>query len=284
VLEMPVGDDVCRVRSGSRTFSAREVDAGRLLTARRAAYLDAVQEVFDALRGGSSFDPAFDRVVVEDLIDLAPPGIDELFGIISVVAARADYDVIVVDTAPTGHALRLLEMPEAAREWTQALLRVLLKYKKLVRPGQLAEELLVLAKSVRELQAMLRDATHTRFVAVTRAAEIPRLETERLLQRLRRLQLSTPAVVVNALTRAPGACVCCRTVAAAERRSLAALKRTLRRSRRRSGECVIIQTPLSAPPPIGVSALEIWAESWIVDRAESKGLRAEHRPSPSPEP
>ena len=92
---------------------------------------------------------------------LAPPGIDELFGILSVVDARADYDVIVVDMAPTGHALRLLEMPEAAREWTQALLRVLLKYKTLVRPGQLAKELLVLAKSVRELQAMLRDAAHT---------------------------------------------------------------------------------------------------------------------------
>src|SRR5205085_1659287 len=61
VLEMPVGDDVRRVRAGSRAFSAREVDAGRLLTARRAAHLDAVQEVFDALRGGSAFDPAFDR-------------------------------------------------------------------------------------------------------------------------------------------------------------------------------------------------------------------------------
>ena len=70
-----------------------------------------------------------------ELMDLAPPGIDELFGMLSVVDARAAYDVIVVDTAPTGHALRLLEMPDAAREWVQVLLRVLLKYRSLVRPG-----------------------------------------------------------------------------------------------------------------------------------------------------
>ena len=130
-------------------------------------------------------------------MNLAPPGIDELFGILSVVDARADYDVIVVDTAPTGHALRLLEMPDAAREWMQVLLRVLLKYRSLVRPGQLAAELVDVSKSIRELQALLRDATQTRFIVVTRAAEVPRRETERLLARLRRLHLSTPAVVVQ---------------------------------------------------------------------------------------
>ena len=62
------------------------------------------------------------------------------------------YTMVVVDTAPTGHALRLLEMPDAAREWMQVLLRVLLKYRSLVRPGQLAAELVELSKSIRELQ------------------------------------------------------------------------------------------------------------------------------------
>jgi len=190
-----------------------------------------------------------------ELMNLAPPGIDELFGILSVVDARAAYDVIVVDTAPTGHALRLLEMPEAAREWTQVLLRVLLKYRSLVRPGQLAAELVDVSKSIRALQALLRDARQTRFIAVTRAAEVPRRETERLLTRLRRLRLSTPAVVVNALTMSPGRCARCRATAVAERRDLAAL--------RRPRGCAIIRTPLAAPPPRGVKTLEHWAGLWV---------------------
>ena len=138
-------------------------------------------------------------------MNLAPPGIDELFGVLSVVEARAAFDVIVVDTAPTGHALRLLEMPDAAREWMQVLFRVLLKYRSLVRPGQLAAELVEISKSIRALITLLRDASGTMFVVVTRAAELPRLETKRLLSRLERLHLSVPAVVVNARTLGAGA-------------------------------------------------------------------------------
>jgi arsenite-transporting ATPase len=169
--------------------------------------------------------------------------------------------VIVIDTAPTGHALRLLEMPDSAREWVQVLLRVLLKYRSLVRPGQLASELVKLSQSIRELQTLFRDAVHTRFVVVSRAAAVPRAETERLMARLRRLKLATPAVVVNAMTLAPGRCSRCRATAAAERKQLHALRRLCDG---RSRECVIIQTPLSAPPPRGVRELEQWAGKWIL--------------------
>jgi arsenite-transporting ATPase len=203
-------------------------------------------------------------------MNLAPPGVDELFGVLSVVDARASYDVIVVDTAPTGHALRLLEMPDTAREWMQVLLRMLLKYKSMVRPGRLAEELVGVSKSIRELQALLRDAAQTRFIVVTRAAEVPRHETGRLLARLRRLHLSSPAVVVNALTLGPRQCAWCRAVAVAERRELAALRRLCGR------RCAIIETPLAAPPPRGTRALEQWARTWIGEGRgrKRKGQRA----------
>jgi arsenite-transporting ATPase len=192
---------------------------------------------------------------------LAPPGIDELFGVLSVVEARADFDAIVVDTAPTGHALRLLEMPDTAREWMQVLLRVLLKYKTLVRPGQLAAELVELSKSIRELQTLLRDPAQTRFIVVTRAAEVPRLETVRLLAQLRRLRLATPTLVVNALTIAPGRCRWCRATAAAEHREREALRRVCGR------RCAMIDTPLAAPPPRGVRQLNEWAARWLQPKA-----------------
>jgi arsenite-transporting ATPase len=200
-------------------------------------------------------------------MELAPPGIDELFGLVSVVEARDQFPLIVMDTAPTGHALRLLEMPDAARDWVQVLLRMLLKYRSLVRPGQLASELVDLSKSIRRLQELLRNPRDTRFIVVTRAAAVPRLETERLLVRLRRLRLATPAVIMNAMTLAPGRCPLCRATAAAERRELALLTRRTRRERgpRRGRQCAIIQTPLVAPPPRGTAALDRWASSWMVN-------------------
>jgi arsenite/tail-anchored protein-transporting ATPase len=165
-----------------------------------------------------------------------------------------------VDTAPTGHALRLLEMPVAAREWVQTLLRMLLKYRDLVRPGQLAAELLDLSKSIRDLQELLHTPKLAQFIVVTRPAVVPRLETERLLVRLKRLRLSVPLMLVNAMTLAPGRCAFCRAAAAAEARELGRLTRATRRIVR---DCAIIQTPLAAPPPRGVEALDRWARTWM---------------------
>ena len=85
----------------------------RARSPRSAADLEAALDEIASAFGTGAPDSGADRAA--ELMNLAPPGIDELFGIISVVDARADYHVIVVDTAPTGHALRLLEMPDAAR-------------------------------------------------------------------------------------------------------------------------------------------------------------------------
>ena len=247
------GDTARSITGGPNNLVVRELDAARALADRRVQFEEALDEIAAAV----GVETAGAAIGAAELINLAPPGIDELFGVLSVVDARSSYDVIVVDTAPTGHALRLLEMPGAAREWMQVLLRVLLKYRSLVKPGQLAAELVELSKSIRELIALLRDAKTTRFIAVTRAAELPRRETARLLARLRRLHLSTPAIVVNALTLNPRRCPRCRAVSAAERRELAALRRLCGR------RCAIIETPLSAPPPRGHKALDAWSRTWL---------------------
>jgi len=269
VFGQRIGDRPVRTLRGPRNLHVRELDATAALRSRRTGLEAALNEIADAF-GAEAGIAAGGRGAAE-LMELAPPGIDELFGLVSVVEAREQYPLIVMDAAPTGHALRLLEMPDAAREWVQVLLRVLLKYRSLVRPGRLASELVDLSKSIRGLRTLLRDPRETRFVVVTRAAAVPRLETERLLVRLRRLQLATPAMIVNAMTLSPGPCPLCRATAAAERRELTLLTRRTRqkgaagRGSRGGPPCVIIQTPLAVPPPRGAAALDRWAGSWIVD-------------------
>ncbi|PYQ95805.1 MAG: hypothetical protein DMF97_16400 [Acidobacteria bacterium] len=256
VFDLPggeFGDEPRTIPRGPANLFVRELDAVKALGARRAALTAAMNDI------ASSFGATAVRRRGAELMDLAPPGIDELFGILSFVEASETYRLIIVDMAPTGHALRLLEQPDAARQWVQALLRVMLKYRSLAHPGELARELVRLSKSIRDLQALIRDGSRTHVVAVARAAEVPRVETERLLADLRRLKLVTPAIVVNALTLGPGRCSRCHDVAAMERRQLTALRRSCRAGSRR---CDIIQTPLTAPPPRGITALEQWATQW----------------------
>src|SRR6185436_8171401 len=104
----------------------------------------------------------------------------------------------LVDTAPTGHALRLLALPETALEWVHAFLAVLLKYRRVIGLGELGQELLEASHSLRRLIELLHDPKRARLVVVTRAAELPRFETERLLRQLDKFHIAVGAVVVDA--------------------------------------------------------------------------------------
>ena len=255
VLAMTVSDTPAQLAKDTNLY-VRELDAGAALAARRTAIEASFQTLAEKV--GNAGLGAMAGRGIHELIELAPPGIDELLGVLSILDARHAYDAIVVDTAPTGHALRLLETPAAAREWVQALIRLLLKYREIVRPGELAGDLVALSREIRALQALLVDRVATRFVVVTRAADLPRLETERLLAQLRRLRIAAPVVVVNALTPQGGTCARCRAARAAEGRALVPLRRTCRRF-----DCAIIQAPLDVPPPRGLAALRRWGRTWI---------------------
>jgi arsenite/tail-anchored protein-transporting ATPase len=243
VLGTPLDDEERPVPGAAPGLRARELDAERAFQERRERYRSAVDDLFAAVLHGTRLDVAFDREVVEQLIDLAPPGLDELFAILTVIEALfhrapAPYDVIVLDTAPTGHALRLLQMPAAALEWVHALIAILLKYRAVVGLGDLATDLVEIARDLRALQELLRDGARARVVAVTRAADLPRLETDRLLARLRTLGIAVSAVLMNAVP--PGA----------ERPSA---------SRKRYA---MICAPAVFPPPHGVDELRQWARRW----------------------
>jgi anion-transporting ArsA/GET3 family ATPase len=129
-----------------------------------------------------------------------------------------------------------------------------------VRPGRLAAELLQLSKSLAAFQQNLQTPSTTSFFVVTRPAEVPRLETERSLNRLKRLGVHVPVLIVNAVTPFSARCPRCREASLTEEREMLRLRR---RVRREFEDCAIIQAPLVAPPPRGVDALERWARHWM---------------------
>ena len=170
--------------------------------------------------------------------------------------SKGRYDVIVTDTAPTGHALRLLQTPAVLREWTQALMAILLKYREIVGAGTLASLLVQLSKRLRGLQAILRDPAQARFVVVTRAAALPAAESASLIASLRALGIAVQAVIVNAV--GAGMCGRCRAAARAQADEIARLRRTAGGA----GGYAIIEAPAEMPPPHGAAALAAWGLGW----------------------
>jgi arsenite-transporting ATPase len=218
---------------------------------------------------------------VRYLIELAPPVIDEfsaLIELLDLVAAprgagrgpRPGFDLVVMDTAPSGHALRLLELPAAAHEWVRTLLGILLKYRELTGLGELASELVQLSRGLRVLRDRLADRRGTSFIIVTRAEELPLAETARLLRALDALGLHTGRVIVNALR--DGECSACRIARRSQARAIDRLGVRLRR--RRDRECAIIVAPEVVPAPNGARGLVEWASRWREDAARQSRGRA----------
>ncbi len=75
-----------------------------------------------------------DRISAQELT--VPPGMDELFSLLRLQAQHqsGDWDVIVVDCAPTGETLRLLAFPDVARWWIDKVFPIERQILAAVRP------------------------------------------------------------------------------------------------------------------------------------------------------
>lgn len=260
VLGVVLSDVPRAVPGAPANLRVRELDAPGRYAAIRAKYAAAIAALFDRISRGSSIDAGQDRTVMRDLIELAPPGIDELIGVAEVTDALAGaggtaaFDLVIMDMAPSGHARRLLETPAVVQDWAKALMSILLKYQQVVGVGELGGLLLSLSQQVGRLRELLRDPLRTQFVMVTRAAEMPRAETVRLLRQLGRLHVRVGSVIVNAAGR--GSCARCRREAGVEAREIAAL-----RSAAALRRIPLIIAPTRVPPPHGVAELREWTRS-----------------------
>lgn len=264
-LGVPLDNDARSVDGAPANLRARELDAAAGFDAIKARYRDAIDALFARFGRGSAISVSGDRQALRDLMDLAPPGLDELMAIVEVseaLDAASGQPLLVVDAAPSGHALRLLEMPALVHDWVKALMSILLKYQAVSPVGDLGALLLQMSQGLGRLRALLVDPSRAAFVVVSRPAALPMAETERLVRRLERLGIPIAAVLVNAI--GAGTCGQCTVARREQQRALAAFQR----SRRVAGSALLL-APGVWPPPAGPRALRDWRRMWKTQRAIS---------------
>lgn len=154
-------------------------------------------------------DRGIDHVTAQELT--VPPGMDELFSLLSLQehSRSGDWDVIVVDCAPTGETLRLLSFPDAARWWLQKVFpmeRALLAAAAPIARGMLdislpdsaaLGDLHQLSENLLAMDAILRDHEHTSMRLVMTPDRMVIGEAMRSFTYLNLYGYLTDAVVVN---------------------------------------------------------------------------------------
>jgi arsenite/tail-anchored protein-transporting ATPase len=146
-LGVPLGYEPCP--AGPNLF-AQQVSAQEEMERHWAGVQDWLSELF--------VERGIDRISAEELT--VPPGMDELFSLLRLQAAHesGDWEVIVVDCAPTGETLRLLSFPDVARWWIEKVFPL---------EGQLLAVAAPLARSLLDIPL----PTHAVFADVKRLSE-----------------------------------------------------------------------------------------------------------------
>ena len=179
-------------------------------------------ELEDFLREAlPNLDITFDREVLESLLDLAPTGLDEIMALTSIMdhLDSRRYDMIVVDAAPSGHLLRLLELPELIRDWLRIFFSLLLKYRNIMRFPHLSERLVKLSRELKNLRILLQDSEQTGIYAITIPTHLALDKTNEMTIALQRLGITIKALIINQITPA-SACGLCQSIALRESEQL----------------------------------------------------------------
>jgi arsenite/tail-anchored protein-transporting ATPase len=193
IFERPIGAEPTAVRG---SLFAMEIDAAE--ESRR--YVEGVKEQIRQLFGHSILKEAHRQ------IDLAAtmPGAEEvaLFDRMGALIRGEDerFDLIIFDTAPTGHTLRLIRMPELMEAWIRAISRsrrAMLGVEQDDKTDPIMISLGDRLERLREMRARLVSGRTTGFVLVLIPERLPIEETARALAQLEEAGVRVGTLVVN---------------------------------------------------------------------------------------
>jgi arsenite-transporting ATPase len=199
IFECPIGGTVTRVAKG---LSAIEINA------------ETVVEKYKKIYGSAIIDALATVIPIkEDVLDEIPntiiPGFDELFALEEVLTYLPEgYDYICWDTAPTGHTLRLLNLPDSIVGYTTGMQKIqerlagVIGTIKVLFDKESSKDTLALAlqriqKMAQHALSVLTDHERTEFVLIIIPEALALYQTERMKQVLDRLNILTARIIVN---------------------------------------------------------------------------------------
>lgn len=200
-LDMDVSHDMTPVPlSGQGNLFARQLCAETLANRFRERNGEILKTI--AERG-----TYFDREDISGFFALSMPGLDEVMAVLEVadLLAEGACDLLILDTAPTGHTLRLLALPEHMRTWIRVMDLMLHKHRymasvfsgKKYAKDRCDRFLESLGRDIEAVGTLFRNGHRTRFVPVMTPELMSFRETERLVQHLEADHIPCREILVN---------------------------------------------------------------------------------------
>ena len=158
---------------------------------------------------------ALEGMGLEDVFDISgsTPGIDEIaaFDKFLQFMNSKEYEIIIFDTAPTGHALRFLSLPDVLDSWIGKMIKIRMKlsgfmniFKKMLPFGNPEDNLSFGTDQLEEMKKRIEEAkqlltnpvkTHYNMVMIPEIMSI--WESDRAVKTLNEYGISVETVIIN---------------------------------------------------------------------------------------
>lgn len=160
-----------------------------------------------------------DQIDIRDFLSFKLPGMQEMMILLEIVNLLKfgifrpyKYDLVIWDTAPTGHTLRLLELPDKILKWIEVFETSFLRYNRVAigaamigfkipgstpPRGNVRTFLDTLSKELEKVRAILKNEEECEFNPVTIPEELSIAETQRLLATLGEEGIPVRNIIVN---------------------------------------------------------------------------------------
>lgn len=247
-LSQQLSGEISEIKS-IPNLSALEVNADKKLNEFKGEYGDEIKKLMDTATN-------LDKEDIESMFELPIPGMDELMGFKTIVdlIEGNKFDKYVVDTAPTGHALKLLSSPHLIDDWIKVMAKMRWKYKFMIKkfsgkyiPDKSDDFLMNLKKMVKRIENMLKNEELCEFIPVTNPEAMPVAETERLIVDLKKFGMKVKKIVINNVLESDS-CQFCRDRRAQQQVYIDQIKNKF-------SNVEIVQIPLQSKEVRGLEAL-----------------------------
>lgn len=208
--------------------------------------------------------------MLTDQLDLASsaPGADEAaaFEVFLQVMTTNEYDIVVFDTAPTGHTLRFLSFPDLMDSWVGKMIKAKTKlgslansFKNLIPfmgeddDAQSTAELEETKRKIDEAKKIMSDPERTTFKMVVIPEEMSIHESDRAMEALAKNHMTVDGVVVNQMMPDIESCDFCKSRYKVQQKRMALI-------RQKFSHQTIAEIPLFKEEVKGIDKLEEVAE------------------------
>ena len=208
--------------------------------------------------------------MLTDQLDLASsaPGADEAaaFEVFLQVMTTNEYDVVVFDTAPTGHTLRFLSFPDLMDSWVGKMIKAKTRlgslansFKNLIPfmeeddDPQSTAELEETKRKINEAKKIMSNPDRTTFKMVVIPEEMSIQESDRAMEALAKNHMTVDGVVVNQMMPDIDNCDFCQARHKLQQKRMALI-------RQKFSHQTIAEIPLFKEEVKGINKLEEVAE------------------------